>query len=282
MRAALALGLLSMASLGARAAESYDGCTNFVTALPATITTPGTWCLTHDLTSAATFNVLEIAADDVVLDCNGFRIDGSPRAPGEYAVGIAAINRVRITVRRCQVRNFSEGIIVFAPGSTPGHHLIEDNRVDRNTTEGIYVIGDGSVIRRNRVLETNNEALQQPANGILASGTMVIEDNLVSGVRSHSANTAGIRSHYNYGGRIRGNLVRGVVRTGTGDLVFGIYVVSASVGSTIRDNTVVGDGTPNTIGVLCDSTKVVLKDNLVRAFATNNYGCRDAGNVLKP
>jgi hypothetical protein len=214
------------------AAESYDGCTNFVTSLPATIPTPGTWCLTHDLSSAATFNVLEIAADDVVLDCSGFRIDGSPRAAGEYAVGIAAINRVRITVRNCQVRNFSEGIVVIAPQSTSGDHLIEDN--------------------------------------------------LVSGVRAHSANPGGIRSNVNYGGHIRGNLVRGVVRTGTGDLLFGVYVTSGSVGATIRGNTVVGDGTPNTIGVLCDSTKVVLKDNLVEGFATNNYGCRDAGNVLKP
>jgi hypothetical protein len=253
-----------------------------VTSLPATISTPGTWCLTHDLGSAAAGNALDIAADDVVLDCNGFRIDGSTRPAGEVAIGINAANRVRITVRHCHVRAFDACIYISAPQITAGHHLIEDNHVDHCTEAGIHVYGDGSLVLRNRVVDTGNVDPQRGAAAIQAYGTDVIEDNLVSGVRAHSAAPHGIRNEFNFGGRLRGNVVRGLVRSGTGDLLFGMYVTSGSVGATIRGNTVVGDGMPNTIGVLCQSTLVVLKDNLVSGFATNNYGCRDAGNVLKP
>ena len=49
--AALSLSL-SLGAVPASAAESYDGCSGFITVLPATIDTQGVWCLKQDLATA--------------------------------------------------------------------------------------------------------------------------------------------------------------------------------------------------------------------------------------
>ena len=55
------LAAFAGASDPAAAAESYDSCLGFIDALPATITTQGTWCLRQNLdTSATSGNVIEI------------------------------------------------------------------------------------------------------------------------------------------------------------------------------------------------------------------------------
>ena len=85
------LALLAMAGAPhvAQAAESYDSCKGFITSLPVSISTPGTWCLKQDLaTSLASGNAVTILANDVTLDCNGFKIDGT-------AAGAAIAGAVR-------------------------------------------------------------------------------------------------------------------------------------------------------------------------------------------
>ena len=53
-----ALAAFGGASIPAVAGESYDNCVGFIDALPATITTQGTWCLRQDLDSAATSGIM--------------------------------------------------------------------------------------------------------------------------------------------------------------------------------------------------------------------------------
>src|SRR2546423_111575 len=59
------LAAFAGASGPAAAAESYDSCFGFIDALPATITTQGTWCLRQNLdTSATTGNMIEIQTNN--------------------------------------------------------------------------------------------------------------------------------------------------------------------------------------------------------------------------
>jgi hypothetical protein len=61
----------------AQAAESYDNCSGYIDSVPAVIATQGTWCLRKDLSTAQTSgNAIEIAANNVVIDCNDFKLGG--------------------------------------------------------------------------------------------------------------------------------------------------------------------------------------------------------------
>src|SRR5262249_32808085 len=67
------------ASAPASAAESYDSCIGFIDAVPATITTQGTWCLRHNLSTSATgIHAIEIQNSNVTIDCNGLMVQPEP------------------------------------------------------------------------------------------------------------------------------------------------------------------------------------------------------------
>src|SRR5947207_15889634 len=128
------LAAFAGASGPAAAAESYDSCFGFIDALPATITTQGTWCLRQNLdTSATTGNMIEIQTNNVTIDCNGFRIRGSGGGPATGAVGIFANGRLNLTIRRCTVRGFSLGLQVTG-GSD---YIVENNLLDQSRYIGI-------------------------------------------------------------------------------------------------------------------------------------------------
>ncbi|HEY0661023.1 MAG TPA: hypothetical protein VGD21_06870 [Lysobacter sp.] len=77
IRHGLAALVLLVHAVPVQAAESYDNCTGFIETLPATISTQGTWCLKHDVGTAITEgNAVTIAANNVTLDCNDFKIGG--------------------------------------------------------------------------------------------------------------------------------------------------------------------------------------------------------------
>ena len=113
IRAVLTAVLLAGVSLlpTARAAESYDSCTAFITALPAVIGTQGTWCMNKDLATAMTSGVaISVQANNVTIDCNGFKLGGLAAGPLSTTRGIESEGRANITVRDCNVRGFAVGI----------------------------------------------------------------------------------------------------------------------------------------------------------------------------
>lgn len=52
--AGLALAALAGGASSASAASSYDNCVGYIDAVPIVISTPGTWCLRHDVVTNAT------------------------------------------------------------------------------------------------------------------------------------------------------------------------------------------------------------------------------------
>ena len=278
--AALA-GLMSV-STPARAAESYDNCTGFIDSLPATITTQGTWCLRKDLATAmSSAFAIAVAANTVPIDCNDFKMGGLAAGIGTTAYGIFSI-KLNVTIRNCNVRGFGMGIALM--GDTGGH-VVEDNRFDGNTSNALYVEGDGSVVQRNLVHNTGGStAWPGWSVGLRTYGNVDVIDNTVSGVfpgphSSGNGSSIGILTQDNVGGSIRGNRVRNLVSDGNGDIQ-GINNDASGVMS-IRGNTVIGNGSIG-FGVSCGNSAAVAKSNRIAGFGTSILGCTEDGTNVAP
>jgi hypothetical protein len=279
----LTLALLLAAPCPARAAESYDNCTGTITSLPAVISTQGTWCLKTDLATAITSGqAILINTDNVTIDCNDFKLGGLAAGSGTLTIGIEASNRSNLTVRHCNIRGFYTGVSFDSSG---GGHTIEDNRFDGNTYQAMLVLGDGSVVRRNRVFNTGGSTQNATAIGISTYESVDVLDNTVSGVLATSGGGGGAMGIYtqsNLNGRIVGNGVRGLVKdnTGAARAIFAIF----SDRITLRKNDLVGDGgSVNSLGLYCGSANGRAKDNTISGFETARIGCNDSGgNAVLP
>jgi nitrous oxidase accessory protein NosD len=277
----LALALLFAAPRAAHAAQSYDNCTGVITSLPAVIVTPGIWCLKQDLSTAVTSgNVIDLQADDVVVDCNGFKLNGSAAGTATQTNGIHTIDHSRETLRHCDIRGFKIGVNL--EGSGRGH-AVEDNNFDGNTWMGLSITANDAVVRRNRVFNTGGTTLQLHGFGIWTYGTVDILDNTVSGVTARSGgngNAWGIYAIEDINGSIIGNGVRGLVRDGTGQ-TYGIQAQSATR-VFLRNNDLVGDSNTGSHGLTCGNNGAA-KDNVTSGFETGIELCVDGGgNAFRP
>ncbi|HEY0660899.1 MAG TPA: right-handed parallel beta-helix repeat-containing protein [Lysobacter sp.] len=211
IRTAAVTVLLTSAALPHPArAETYDTCTGFIDTLPATITTQGTWCLRHDLSTAITSgDAINIATNNVTIDCNDFKVGGLAAGNSSQAKGINAGDRLNVTVRRCNIRGFYRGINI----SGGAGHLVEDNRLDNNLYIGIRMTGENNVVQRNRVFDTGGYPFPESQHSIYGIWvTADVIDNLVDGV--FGTNSYSITNGIVFGGPgvvVRGNRVRSVV-----------------------------------------------------------------------
>ena len=286
MKSVAAAALLALAFLfptsDARAAESYDACTGTITALPYTINTPGTWCVKqHLFTSATSGAAITVNSSNVTIDCNDFKIEGTSAGAGTANRGILASGKLNVTVRNCQVRGFQYGIALV--GVTGGDHLVEHNRLSGNTSYGIFVEGDGSLIRDNQVSMTGGSTLTPNAYGIYGRYIVDIHDNIVGGVvgNGNAGNIIGIYTLNNTGGTVAGNRVHGLVKAGTVGLR-GILNSQSSRVVLMRNN-VAGDGSTAGVGITCTNSTSRVKDTVISGFPTGLSGCGDAGrNDITP
>jgi len=270
----LLAGLLWLAlPCSAEAAESYESCKGYITSLPATISAPGTWCLNQNLSSSAsTGSGINITSKDVTLDCNDFLLDNSVVGAGTRAIGVRAVNVSNTTVRHCNVRGFQYGISV---SGTNGGNLVEDNHLDSNTYTGILLQGDGSIIRRNVIVDTGGSSVIAGAQGIYTGYSVDILDNTVAGVFANSGNTYGIRTSLNASGSVSSNRVRGVIQSSAG-VTRGIANFDSGR-MTLSGNTVSGNGSASTVGVLCSGPSGRAKNNVVVGFPLGISQCGNAG-----
>jgi parallel beta-helix repeat protein len=266
----------------AHAAESYNSCTGFITALPTVVHTQGTWCLKQDLSTAITSGVAIAtgATNNVTIDCNHFKIGGLAGGAGTLAFGIHASGQ-NITVRNCSVRGFHTGIVLLSIGNS----TVELNRLDGNTVRGIVVAGDGSQVRNNHVADTGGSTQSGPAYGIwFQQGAITVENNRVSGVIPGGGNdfAYGIFQHADgtKGSVVRGNHVTGVIPTGFGT-GFGISGPAfAGSGSVFEANTVINP--PAAAAGISAGPDNLCVGNRLGGFGQNSItaGCVNGGGNL--
>jgi hypothetical protein len=287
-RILLLASLLGLAPAGVRAADSYDSCTGFIRTLPATITTPGVWCLDANLlTSITTGNAIRVAGNDITVDCNGHRLDGSGGGVATDAKGIGALGHDNITVRACTIVGFRDGVSLL--GENSATHRVEDNHFISNRFSGMIVAGDGSTVRRNVVRYTGGSLKPSGvAYGIRTIGSVEVRENIVNGVYPTAdakgvGHARGIYAWQSNGGSIRDNIVRGMVRKGTGS-TYGVYALAGN-GPKLRGNDITGVAKvteagllSNSYGVICLEGTGFAQDNFVTGMARSYYGCTDAGD----
>ena len=188
---------------------------------PLTLSRAGSYKLTGNLTVPdANTTAVEITADNVTLDRNGFGIFG----PGVVGTGDGVIAlQSNVTVSNGSVRGMGR-VGIYLRGNS---HRVEKVYVTANGYSGIGV-GGNSIVRGNTVILNNTSQVSLAAIVTLGGGTgSSITDNTVN-----SNTGAGI--YASAGTTVTGNTVRGNsyvglwMESGTG---FGGNVVSANNGN---------------------------------------------------
>jgi hypothetical protein len=288
---ALALAILLAGSgVTAQAMAETINCTE-ITSLPTTIGTQGVYCLKDHLsTNLASGTAITVTTNNVTIDCNEYKLGNLAAGPATQATGILADSRINVTVRNCGIRGFRSGAQL-----TNGLYRVEDNRFDHNMQGAIRVGGDGSVVRRNEVVDTGGSTAPgaDVFFGISVEGNVDVTDNLVSGV---VATTGGLASRSVYGifannmnaGLVQNNRVRQMtpynllgnrhgifVQSGTNNTVAGNTIVMGTgllatdtgircgsgllgvVGGIARDNVILQAGLLGSVGALLNCTSVL-------------------------
>jgi len=268
--AGLLAGLLAGLPAPARA-ETYATCTGFVDSVPTTISTQGNWCLRKDLSTAITSGrAIHIDANNVTLDCNGFKVGGLAAGPGSEAKGIFAIDQYNVTIRNCTVRGFQTGIVLAGGG-----HLVEDNRIEANLYTGVQASGDGNIVQRNRILDTGGATGGTTSNGFYGQADLV--DNTIAGIFTDAPDGNAIGMYVNGDNQeISGNRIRGLV----GDPI-GIIVAGAGV--TIRGNNLSAVAlVPLGNGITGSGAATACINNTVAGFSTAYSSCEASAGNLSP
>jgi hypothetical protein len=115
-----------------------------ISSLPYTITAPGFYYLTKNLTS--TGNGIVVNANNVTIDLMGFTMTG-PGTSSSY--GIYIYNQRYVQIRNGTVTNFYNGI--YAETSSNAGHRVSNLYAVYNTHFGIWLGGDDHVIQNSNV-----------------------------------------------------------------------------------------------------------------------------------
>jgi hypothetical protein len=277
--------LLAVLALRPPSAAAAGTCTGTISKLPVVIAKSGVWCLKKNLATAANgITGIDIQADNVTVECNGFTLDGLAAGPATNSTAIAAAGtRSNLTIRNCTIRGFRAGI--FINDNEPGSgHLVEDNRLDQITSLGIYVLGHGSVVRRNRVVDTGGAPGSDRASAFVVLGDAI--DNVVDGMAG-AADVADFSPEGIYSGGVggiggvgflvQGNRVRNLQPKGVG-IARGI--TTAGIQVAVRGNSVVQPAMTNGQGIFC-SISGILRDNDVINYSSGIPSCFNASeNVV--
>jgi nitrous oxidase accessory protein NosD len=206
----------------ASAGPSHATCAGFIDSLPASVTTPGTWCLRRDVSgSFPQGSAIDVAASGVILDCNGFGLRNTTRHLGT-AMEVSGDDNI---VRNCDVRGFERGIFIKGLRT-----VVENNRLSDLGSWAIQSTGKGSRVTGNHIRDvalTGNGA----GSAIEAFGIADVSHNFIDGVRpvpteEGNISSTGIFVQNSGYGQITGNRIRGLKSQGENSYVYGIDSVS--------------------------------------------------------
>lgn len=112
---------------------------------PVTITGPGSYLLTTDLVAGTDQDGVQVSADGVSLDLNGFRIVSSS-STSTAANGIEGADRQNVEIRNGTVEGFA-GRGILLSGTSRGARLV-DVRTLGNGFQGVDLDGGGHLVSR--------------------------------------------------------------------------------------------------------------------------------------
>ncbi|HEY6070720.1 MAG TPA: right-handed parallel beta-helix repeat-containing protein, partial [Chthoniobacterales bacterium] len=152
-----------------------------ISSLPYTISMPGSYYLTANLTGSG--QGITISADNVTLDLNGFALIGG--GSGQAGINVSGAHK-NITIRNGTVRGWANGGVNAANAT---NSMVQGLRISNNTAMSAFLnagglsIGAGSTVKDCVVTQNTN------CHGIAAGRACLVTGCVVSG---NSA--AGIRA----------------------------------------------------------------------------------------
>lgn len=220
--------------------SGLDGLCTAITSLPHVIDSEGVYCFTGNLqTSMTTGNAISITADNVIVDLNGWNLDGSGAGADTITRGINAYQRNNITIRNGTIRGFYIGINFTGaiPYTASKGYLVEEIRAIANTYRGFVIEGSDSTVRNNNVLNTGGSTQITYAEGmrLRGPGLRLLNNDINDLVAYSTGNANGVILFYGDGAVIEGNRIFDL-STDTG-YAFGIYI-SVSDDVLVKNNSV--------------------------------------------
>ena len=278
LRYAPAFALLACLALPGTVRAETVNCTP-ITALPFEAASPGVYCMTKDLATAMTNGqAIRIVADNVTIDCNGYKLGGLAGGPDALTYGVAVQSVRNATVRNCNVRGFYVGVHMEGDGSA-----LLDSRLEGATWSGARLIGSGLLVRGNLVRGVTSGTYAYGAIGISTEGNGDVIDNTVEDIVAKPGSglvAYGIvfddRNGVAEGGSIVGNRIRRIESDGISD-----YPINATQSShvSIRGNTITGPML--THGIHCTAgNKTIASENHLLGTSYAMNGCIDGGGNL--
>jgi hypothetical protein len=244
-----------------------------INSLPYTISAPGAYYLGGNL-SYTGGNGITIASDHVTLDLMGYTITG----PGIANNGIYMNGRKNVEIRNGTISGWECGI--YEEGAAGVGHRIINVRVEGNKIRGMYLRGDGHLIKGCRATGGGN-------------GLHIESAGAITGCQVNNSSNSGII--INLTGLISGNVVIGPggagtisgIYSGSTSLVLGNEVTDAPTGISCKDgpNNIIGNSvTANSgqIGITVSTTQPTLLDqNTVMGNGTHYQGITSGVTVVR-
>jgi hypothetical protein len=193
-----------------------------ITSLPYTITSPGFYYLTGNLSYSGTSNGINVNSDDLTLDLMGFSLSGPGPSASNYAIYMSG--RKNVEIRNGTVSGWFYGI--YEDSSAALRHRVINMRVE-SMGDGIYLLGRGHLIKGCTVGDCIGIGIWL-AGGI-ASGN-IVSNCALNGIYLTAA----------------GNVIGNTIFT-TGSTQYGIYI-DTTAPNLVMQNTVTGPGTHFTLG----------------------------------
>jgi hypothetical protein len=192
------------------------------------INNPGSYYLTTNVVGFAGVNGISIFSDNVILNLNGFTVQG---VSGSFSGILISGIHTNITIRNGIVTGWGGDGISFNPSATPQNMVVERLTVAANARHGI-VVGNGCVISDCSI--QNNQWL-----GIAAFGdnSRIVHNSLTGNNTGSHSGAAGIQVQGN-NNLVEDNFVSGT--TGNNGIV-----VFSGTSNLIMKNSVIGWGTNN-------------------------------------
>lgn len=270
----LAFGLLASLLLAPPARAEITICTE-ITSVPFTITTPGIYCLKQNLVNttdpapAYLAGAIEIQADNVTVDLNGFTLSNSLAGPANRMNGVVAFHRKDVTLRNGHVDGFANAVLLG--GLLAQRSTVENISANASNYRGIFVVGADSVIRDNHITNVGPGDLDSEATGItlVYSENSVIEGNLVSSI-AETAAAFGIGVGFSQTVSVRGNTIYNIKNAAQTNGISFYSVTRAG----ISDNHLMNNPAGNAgIADLGFSMQIGCINNAVSGFSPATSGC---------
>lgn len=250
------------------------------------IAAPGAYCLQADWYPVPGHEDVSIfiLADDVTLDCNGYRVVGPVIAPElvemDASIGIYVGTSARTTVRNCHIVGFHTGLSVGRATNESVRSrdiLLEDNTVTASGW-GIKFAGEGNNrVRNNLVTDARVKGIEAYA----APGQTTVSDNVVlrTGDTVHQQGQGGYFSAHLGGWMIvEGNVISETVAPSVPEPGYAAVSLGqpGGVGIVFRGNRVIAPANPAEKGDVTAAVNNMFangtcEENLFIGYGTNPY-----------